>query len=289
VTLSSVTPSVRTPVSFEVYPPKTPEGLPALHESLRALDSVEPEFISVTFGAGGSSTRDSLDVLSFIRDNTSATPLAHLTCVGTTKAEVAELIHSFLGEGINHFLALRGDIPQGQSEHHGELAHASDLVALMMELREESLGPDRVAVAAFPNGHPESATRQRDIETLLVKQDAGATLAITQLFFYSSDYERFVEEATSAGVTIPILPGLMPILSPARLTRVLELSGEQRPTELSDALERATDPQERATIGIDWTAKMVRELVDMGAPGIHLYAFNQHETVLSVLSQAGVR
>jgi methylenetetrahydrofolate reductase (NADPH) len=158
-----------------------------------------------------------------------------------------------------------------------------------MELREESLGPDRVAVAAFPNGHPESATRQRDIETLLVKQDAGATLAITQLFFYSSDYARFVEEATSAGVTIPILPGLMPILSPARLTRVLELSGEQRPTELSDALERATDPQERATIGIDWTAKMVRELVDMGAPGIHLYAFNQHETVLSVLSQAGVR
>ena len=289
MTLSSVTPSVRTPVSFEVYPPKTAEGLPALHESLRALDSVEPEFISVTFGAGGSSTRDSLDVLSFIRDNTSATPLAHLTCVGTTKAEVAELIHSFLGEGINHFLALRGDIPQGQSEHHGELAHASDLVALMMELREESLGPDRVAVAAFPNGHPESATRQRDIETLLVKQDAGATLAITQLFFYSSDYARFVEEATSAGVTIPILPGLMPILSPARLTRVLELSGEQRPTELSDALERATDPQERATIGIDWTAKMVRELVDMGAPGIHLYAFNQHETVLSVLSQAGVR
>jgi methylenetetrahydrofolate reductase (NADPH) len=278
-----------TPVSFEVYPPKKKEGLPALHESLLALDSVGPEFISVTFGAGGSSTRDSLEVLSFIRDNTRATPLAHLTCVGTTKADVAELIHSFLGEGINHFLALRGDLPEGENEHHGELAHASDLVALMMELREETLGPDRVAVAAFPNGHPESPSRQRDIETLLVKQDAGATLAITQLFFYSSDYERFVSEARAAGVTMPILPGLMPIGSPARLNRVLELSGERRPQELSDALENATDPLEREAIGVDWTAKMVRELLELGAPGIHLYAFNQHRTVLSVLEQAGVR
>lgn len=278
-----------TAVSFEVYPPKKPEGLAALHESLRALDTVNPDFISVTFGAGGSSTRDSLDVLKFIRDETAATPLAHLTCVGTTRAEVAELIHSFLHEGISHFLALRGDLPKGTSEHHGELDHASDLVELMVSLREETLGPDKVAVAAFPNGHPESAARTRDIETLLVKQDAGATLAITQLFFYTKDYERFVTEARAAGVTIPILPGLMPILSPGRLNRVLELSGEARPTELSIALESTDDPGDRERIGIGWTAQMIRELVDQGAPGIHLYALNQHRTVLSVLEQAGVR
>jgi methylenetetrahydrofolate reductase (NADPH) len=278
-----------TAVSFEVYPPKKPEGLPALHESLVALDAVGPDFISVTFGAGGSSTRDSLDVLRYIRDETAATPLAHLTCVGTTRVEVAELIHSFLHEGISHFLALRGDLPEGSSEHHGELDHASDLVELMVSLREENLGPERVAVAAFPNGHPESPNRARDIETLLLKQEAGATLAITQLFFYTADYERFVTEARSAGVTMPILPGLMPILSPARLNRVLELSGETRPTALSHALESTDDPGERERIGIDWTARMVRELVDMGAPGIHLYAFNQHRTVLSVLEEAGVR
>ena len=278
-----------TPVSFEVYPPKTPDGLPALHDSIHALDSVHPDFISVTFGAGGSSTRSSLDVLRFIRDNTKATPLAHLTCVGTTKKEVAELIHSFLGEGINHFLALRGDLPVGADHHEGELEHASDLVALMMELHEESLGPDRVAVAAFPNGHPESESRQRDIETLLIKENAGATLAITQLFFYASDYERFVDEARQAGVTMPILPGLMPILSPSRLDRVLQLSGEARPKELSDALESARNKEEMARIGIEWTASMVKELVQAGAPGIHLYAFNQHDAVLSVLEQAGVR
>ena len=277
------------PVSFEVYPPKTPDGLPALHDSIHALDSVHPDFISVTFGAGGSSTRSSLDVLRFIRDNTKATPLAHLTCVGTTKKEVAELIHSFLGEGINHFLALRGDLPVGADHHEGELEHASDLVALMMELHEESLGPDRVAVAAFPNGHPESESRQRDIETLLIKENAGATLAITQLFFYASDYERFVDEARQAGVTMPILPGLMPILSPSRLDRVLQLSGEARPKELSDALESARNKEEMARIGIEWTASMVKELVQAGAPGIHLYAFNQHDAVLSVLEQAGVR
>ena len=277
------------PVSFEVYPPKTPDGLPALHDSIHALDSVNPDFISVTFGAGGSSTRSSLDVLRFIRDNTKATPLAHLTCVGTTKKEVAELIHSFLGEGINHFLALRGDLPVGADHHEGELKHASDLVALMMELHEESRGPDRVAVAAFPNGHPESENRERDIETLLIKENAGATLAITQLFFYASDYERFVDEARQAGVTMPILPGLMPILSPSRLDRVLQLSGEARPIELSAALESARNKEEMARIGIEWTASMVKELVQAGAPGIHLYAFNQHDAVLSVLEQAGVR
>lgn len=277
------------PVSFEVYPPKSPEGLPALHASVRALDQVEPDFISVTFGAGGSSTRGSLDVLRFIRDHTQATPLAHLTCAGTTRAEVAELIHSFLGEGINHFLALRGDLPVGLDHHEGELEHASDLVSLMMELREESLGPDRVAVAAFPNGHPESSSREQDIETLLKKQEAGATLAITQLFFYASDYERFVQDARRAGVTMPILPGLMPILSPARLERVLQLAGEKRPEELSQALANAADSADMARIGIDWAASMVRELIDAGAPGIHLYAFNQHDAVLSVLEQAGVR
>jgi methylenetetrahydrofolate reductase (NADPH) len=278
-----------TPVSFEVYPPKKPEGLPALHESIRALDEVNPDFISVTFGAGGSSTRDSLNVLRFIRDATDATPLAHLTCVGTTRAEVGQLIHSFLGEGISHFLALRGDLPEGATKHDGELDHASDLVRLMMERREENQGPEQVAVAVFPNGHPESTSPEQDIETLLAKQEAGATLGITQLFFYSSDYHDFIERARAAGVTMPILPGLMPILSPARLTRVLELSGESRPSELADALESAVDAEHRAEIGVSWSARMVAELVEMGAPGIHLYAFNQHRTVLSVLEQAGVR
>jgi methylenetetrahydrofolate reductase (NADPH) len=276
-------------VSFEVYPPRSAEKMPDLQESIRVLDSIGPDFISVTFGAGGSSTRDSLEVLRFIRDESSAKPLAHLTCVGTTRQEASELIASFLSEGITHFLALRGDLPEGALEHHGELHHAVDLVALMHELPDAPKPLERIAVAAFPNGHPESHSLDHDVETLLRKQEAGATLAITQLFFYAEHYLAFVEKAHAAGVTIPILPGLMPITSPGRLNRVLELSGENRPTELSEALSSTEDSATREAIGVEWTAHMVRELVDAGAPGIHLYAFNQHRTVLSVLEQSGVR
>jgi len=281
--------TVQTAVSFEVYPPRSPDKLPGLHDSIRALDSVSPEFISVTFGAGGSSTRDSLDVLCFIKDNTHAKPLAHLTCVGTTRVEAEGLITSFVESGITEFLALRGDLPEGETEHRGELHHAVDLVDLMNKGISHSDSIDRIAVAAFPNGHPESASIDEDIETLLTKQSAGATLAITQLFFYVEDYLRFVEKATHAGVTIPILPGLMPITSPSRLARVLELTREKNPHELDNSLQATEDPHQRADIGISWCANMIRELVDADAPGIHLYAFNQHETVLSALEQAGVR
>jgi methylenetetrahydrofolate reductase (NADPH) len=262
--------------------------MPDLQDSIRVFNSVGPDFISVTFGAGGSSTRDSLDVLRFIRDESSATPLAHLTCVGTTRQEATELVGSFLEEGITHFLALRGDLPEDALEHHGELRHAVDLVTLMREIADAPKPLERIAVAAFPNGHPESDSLDVDVETLLRKQEAGATLAITQLFFYTEHYLTFVDKAHAAGVTIPILPGLMPIVSPGRLNRVLELSGEDRPLELSDALTSTEDSAEREAIGVDWTAKMVKELVDASAPGIHLYAFNQHRTVLSVLEQSGV-
>lgn len=276
-------------VSFEVYPPRSQENLPQLHESIRALDTASPEFISVTFGAGGSSTRDSLDVLTFIKDNTSARPLAHLTCVGTTAQEASELISSFVGQGITEFLALRGDLPAGEGKHRGELHHAIDLVNLMKSDRNHSHAINRIAVAAFPNGHPESQSLDEDIETLLAKQNAGATLAITQLFFYTEEYAGFVDKATKAGVTIPIIPGLMPITSPGRLARVLELTGEKEPYELSQQLRLTDNPEEWKFLGIGWCARMIRELVDAGAPGIHLYAFNQHETVLSALEHAGVR
>lgn len=277
------------PVSFEVYPPRTADKLPELHQSIQALDAVSPDFISVTFGAGGSSTRDSLDVLSYIRDNTSARPLAHLTCVETTRAEASELIASFIDQGITEFLALRGDLPVGQATHTGELEFAVDLVALMRNGIPQSGSINRIAVAAFPNGHPESPSVDEDVEILLAKQNAGATMAITQLFFYVEDYLRFVTTARSRGVSIPILPGLMPITSPARLARVLELTGEKNPVELEKSLSSTDDPHARRDIGVDWCARMISELVEHGAPGIHLYAFNQHETVLSALEQAGVR
>lgn len=298
----------RVPFSFELYPPRTPSSEEALRETVLQLAASGPAFLSVTYGAGGSTGGRSLEVLRFIREHTTVEPLAHLTCVGNTYAGAARLIREFLDAGILSFLALRGDPPAGQVEPFlGDLESAAQLVQLIDRVQAESapyeespvpgipgavrVGPRRrvnIAVAAFPNGHPRSRHRTQDVEALLAKQAAGATFAITQLFFHPDDYLAFVERARAGGVTIPILPGIMPITSPARLARVLELTGEELPGELAIALDVEPTAEGRREIGIEWAARLAREVVAGGAPGVHLYAFNQHETVLTVLAEAGI-
>lgn len=302
-------PSTSTvPFSFELYPPRNDSGTEALHETVRQLAAAGPQFISVTYGAGGSTGGRSLEVLRFIRENTDVEPLAHLTCVGNTYAGATSLIREFLDAGIRSFLALRGDPPHGSEEPFlGDLESAAQLVQLIDRVQAERapyeeqpvpglpdavrVSPRRhvsIAVAAFPNGHPSSTHRAQDVEALLAKQAAGATLAITQLFFHADDYLSFVDRARAAGVTIPILPGVMPITSPHRLARVLELTGEKLPSELAIALEVEPTTDGRTEIGVEWATRLTREILDGGAPGVHLYAFNQHTVVLEVLARAGV-
>ncbi|WP_309129090.1 methylenetetrahydrofolate reductase [Microbacterium sp.] len=300
----------RVPFSFELYPPRSADSASALHATIDRLADAGPDFLSVTYGAGGSTGGRSLDVLRYIRSRTSVEPLAHLTCVGNTYAGAARLIREFLDAGILSFLALRGDPPAGHDEGEpflGDLESSAQLVQLIDRVQaerapyEESpvpgnpgavrVAPRRkvsIAVAAFPNGHPRSAYSSQHVDALLAKQAAGATLAITQLFFHPDHYLAFVERARRAGVTIPILPGIMPITSPARLARVLDLTGEELPGELSIALEVEPTPEGRRQIGIEWAADLARDVVDGGAPGVHLYAFNQHDTVLDVLARAGI-
>lgn len=271
------------PISFEVYPPRSSDAVPALYEAIDSLALLDPAFISVTFGAGGSETKNSLEVLNYIQSNHLA-PLAHLTCVGTTRDSARALVTEFVEAGIIDFLALRGDFPEGTNAlPEGSLRTAAELVDVISEVR----GEDGItAVAAFPNGHPESGENRSDIQALLAKQEAGADFAITQLFFEASDYLSFVDLARSAGVEIPILPGIMPIISPKRLARVLELTGERNPTELEARLLTAQDADARVEAGIDFAARLVSDLVKAGAPGIHLYAFNEHERVTEVLRRA---
>ncbi|WP_127820066.1 methylenetetrahydrofolate reductase [Microbacterium sp. CPCC 204701] len=302
------TPAV--PVSFEVYPPRSEAGVATLHETIRHLAAVNPRFISVTYGAGGSTGGRSLELLTHILRETRVKPLAHLTCVGSTYAGANTLIREFLDAGITSFLALRGDPPAGASEGDaflGDLESAAQLVQLIDRVQAERTpyaeapfpgipGAVRVerrpkvdiAVAAFPNGHPRSRHPGEHIDALLAKQAAGATLAITQLFFHAGDYLGFVDRARAAGVTIPILPGIMPVTSPARLRRVLELTGAQLPVELSIALEIEPTPDGQRDVGIAHAAELARSVLDGGAPGIHLYAFNNHDTVLAVLGDAGI-
>jgi methylenetetrahydrofolate reductase (NADPH) len=298
------------PISFEVYPPRSEAGFPALHETIRRLAEVDPRFISVTYGAGGSTGGRSLQLLTHILHQTHVEPLAHLTCVGNTYQAATALIREFLDAGITSFLALRGDPPAGSSEDDeflGDLESAAQLVQLIDRVQAERSpyteapipgvpGAVRVekrrrvdiAVAAFPNGHPRSRHANEHVDALLAKQAAGATLAITQLFFHADDYLAFVQRARHAGVTMPILPGIMPITSPGRLRRVLELTGEALPAELAVALDVEPTTEGQREVGIAHASQLIREVLAGGAAGVHLYAFNNHDTVLAVLREAGL-
>ena len=279
-------------VSFEVYPPRDQNSGESLESSIIELAKMDPSFISVTFGAGGSSTKNSLEVLKFILKNTQASALAHLTCVGHSFLETQALVNQFMEEGISDFLALRGDLPPGVPiEPKGELKTSSELVQLISQVHKDrgnSRSSLNVAVATFPNGHPDSDSIAQDIQALLSKQNAGADYAITQLFFFAADYVAFVKLAREAGVIIPILPGIMPVTSMQRLNRVLELTGEKNPEALARQLA-VSSKEEAKQAGIEWAANLLVELVEEGAPGVHLYAFNQHESVTQVLNRAGIR
>lgn len=275
------------PFSFEVYPPRKPELQAALHETIQKLAEAGPEYITVTYGANGSSRDSSLECVSYIRQNTTIDPLAHLTCVGATRAEAEQLVREFYGAGIRSFLALRGDAPEGadpDADFLGDLKSAADLVALIREVSPYA----RIAVAAFPNGHPADERPGQDIEALLAKQVAGADFAITQLFFEADEYLGFVERARAAGVTMPILPGIMPVLSASRLARIVEITDLPMPAALADALAAAGDKGAQREVGLNHAVELTRAVVTGGAPGVHLYAFNEHETVLEVLRRAGV-
>lgn len=301
-------PTPRFPFSFELFPPRNAQAEKALPSTIAALAAEAPEFISVTYGAGGSSRESSLDVLRSIRENTIVEPMAHLTCVGSSHFDANRLVRQFLDAGITSFLAVRGDPPLGAAEGDhflGDLRTASELVQLIHRVQTEraqyatvaSRGTAgighlraarpkvRVAVAAFPNGHPRSQRSNQDIDVLLAKQTSGATLAITQLFFNADDYFALVTAATAAGVTIPIVPGLMPATSPEKLRRILQLSGEREPVDFARQLGAASGEKGQFEVGVAHATALAAELVAGGAPSLHLYTHNRHEAVLQILAR----
>lgn len=278
------------PFSFELYPPRTAAGERALPQAIDRLAAVGPDFMSVTYGANGSSRESSLGVLRYILENTNVQPMAHLTCVGSSYAEANQLIRQFLDAGITSFLALRGDPPQGFGVDEfplGDLGSAGELVQLIHRVQAERVPYTevrlpglpraaqvnqrrekvRVAVAAFPNGHPRSRLAGPHIDALLAKEAAGADLAITQLFFVADDYLRFVDRARAAGVRIPIIPGIMPVTSAARLLRIAELAEERVPAALLAALEGSESESERFAVGVDAAAELAAAVVLGGRAG----------------------
>lgn len=266
-------------LSLEFYPPKDPLGFGILGGSIERMRPVHPDFVTCTYGAGGSSREFSFAAWELLARMGFTPVVAHLTCVGASRADLEAQIHRIHASGIRNVMALRGDPPRGETEFTPApdgLAHAADLVALV-----RALHPDICCgVAGYPETHPEAPSLADDLRHLKEKLDAGADFVNTQLFFDNDAYFRFLDAARAAGIAAPILPGLMPVASPAQLDRALGFSRATAPEKLRRALADASSPEASRSAGIDWLIAQIDGLIAHGAPGIHLYILNQAKTLL---------
>lgn len=270
-------------LSFEFFPPKDEASEANFWISFEKLLEVSPDYVSVTYGAGGSNRERSLAVVD--RMAKEVLTIGHLTCVGSSRAGTQEIIKRFEAAGVGAILALRGDSPKDDPEAlaKGELKSALDLVNLVHE--ETSLD---VGVAAFPEVHPESPDMAHDSMVLHLKQAAGATFAVTQLFFSVQAYTDLLSSAKLAGVEMPIVPGLMPISNAKQVLRMAELSGADIPKDLLNQLESATDDAHAREIGMEYSTRLAIDLVNAGAPGIHIFTLNSHVAAIELARAAGL-
>ena len=271
--------------SFEFFPPKTDEGERQLWAAISDLAPLSPTFVSVTYGAGGSSRDRTIRITSRILAETGMDAVAHLTCVGATEAELHEVLVRYQLAGITNLLALRGDPPGGPAGTWtpvpGGLSHAVDLVRLARRSGEFTIG-----VAAFPEGHPESPDLDTDARVLAAKQQAGASFAITQFFFRAEDYFRLLDRAQAHGVTMPILPGIMPVTNLRQIERFSVLSGAAFPADLAARFEAVgEDPAAVVDLGVDVATEMAEKLLAGGAPGLHFYTLNRSTATREIFAR----
>ncbi len=274
--------------SFEFFPPKDAEGAVALWQTIRALEPYRPSFVSVTYGAGGSTRDTTVEITGRIARETTMVPLGHLTCVGHTQEELLGVLAAYAEAGVRNVLALRGDPPGGPSTPwqptEGGLSYANELVALA-----KGAGDFCVGVAAFPEGHREAPSLDADVAVLLRKQETGAEFAITDMFFRAEDYFSLKERAASAGVVIPILAGIMPITSLPQVARMAELSGREVPAEVvARVAQHDGDPAALRAEGIEIAAELCRTLIDNGAPGLHFYTLNRSRATLEIFEHLNI-
>lgn len=269
--------------SFEFFPPKTDEGERSLREALAALKELEPDFASVTYGAGGSGNDRTLNVTKWLKAELGIEAMAHLTCVGQSVDDVRARLSELQAAGIENVLALRGDAPKGELDWKPAadgLEHAADLATLIK--REYGMG---VGAACFPEVHPQALDPLSDLQHLKAKVDSGARFLITQLFFDNEYYFRFVDAARFAGIEVPIIPGVMPITNAKQIQTITTLSGAALPPALLRELERRADnPESVAELGVAYATLQCAELLAGGAPGIHFYTLNRSPATRAILS-----
>ncbi|PXW22340.1 methylenetetrahydrofolate reductase [NAD(P)H] [Paraburkholderia caballeronis] len=270
-------------LSFEFFPPKTQDGMDKLRATRAQLALLKPKFVSVTFGAGGSTQQGTLDtVLDIAKEGVEAAP--HLSCIGSSKESLRAILARYRSHGIRHIVALRGDLPSGMGEV-GELRYASELVAF---IREETGDAFHIEVAAYPEYHPQARSPRHDLEAFARKVKAGADSAITQYFFNADAYFRFVDDARKLGVDVPIVPGIMPITNYSQLMRFSEMCGAEVPRWIAKRLESYGDDRESIrAFGVDVVADLCRRLADADAPGLHFYTLNNAAATAAICERIG--
>ena len=272
-----------TKYSFEFFPPKDQAGEERLWAAMSALEPIAPDFISVTYGAGGSTRDRTIRITSQITERTSIPTVAHLTCVGSTRGELIEILQKYKEAGIHSILALRGDPTGGPSAPWvptvGGFNHADQLVELAMEV-----GGFEVGVAAFPDGHPASnGDLAKDVDVLIRKESLGATFATTQFFFEAQSYQRLVEALAAKGSSLPIIPGILPVTNVKQLVRMSELSGTPIPTNILEKFSTIEDDQDAVQkLGIEIATQLCEELLKLGVPGLHFYTMNTSSATLEI-------
>ncbi len=270
------------PISFEFFPPRTAEGIPAVLETLDELKPYCPDFVSVTYGAGGSTRAFTEEITLQIKRNAGVEVMAHLTCVGQNKEEIIEVLERLEAEGVENIIALRGDPPRGSTEFvpmEGGFQHATDLLQHIKS--NFNFG---VAAACYPEGHTESVDLDTDLKYVKQKVENGADFLITQLFYDNRYFFDFVDRARAGGIEVPIIPGVLPVLNAEQVRRFTKLSGSEIPPALDRLLDKYADNDASARdMGVEYATAQVRELWDSGVPGVHFYVLNRSYSVSRIL------
>lgn len=276
-------------MSFEFFPPKSEALWEKLFTTIADLMPLAPPYVSVTYGAGGSTRDHTHDLVVRIQRETDLTVVSHLTCVGSTKDEIRTVLEKYDANGIENILALRGDLPKGQTEWQQSsdgFTYAAELVSFIKK-HFPHMG---VGVAGFPEGHPETPNRLKEIEYLKAKVDAGADYIVTQLFFENRDFYDFCERCEQVGIRVPIIAGIMPITSRQGMIRMAELAaGARLPARLLKAIARADADEYVKNVGVHWATEQVRDLIDHDVRGIHFYTLNNSQETLKIYEALGVR
>jgi methylenetetrahydrofolate reductase (NADPH) len=274
-------------ISLEFFPPKSAEGKDAFLKTVEELKKFDPLYLSVTYGAGGTTQERTLDALRWLRKDKSLTLMSHLTCIGATKDSIGAVVDALEADGVDNVLALRGDPPKGGSgagSSKSDFPFARDLVAYLKET-----GYFSIAVAVYPEGHPQSPGIERDLEYTKQKIDQGADLGITQMFFDNRYFYRFRDRARKAGISVPIIPGIMPIVDCRRIKELANVCSATVPQDILDRMEPVMDmPEDMRKLGVEFAVKQVEDLMKHGVNYFHFYTLNRADSVTDILTALGI-